>query len=607
MHIGEKELLEYEQLFRENHKRSMRLILSLYKNNVWLMIKACFFLLLQRSPVWVLPLVISSVINLATTKDENAVSKMLILFGIAAFFLIQNIFTNHVATKGFATVNRKIENKLRNILIRKIQYLSITFHKNSQSGKLQSKIMRDVENVYELLNQIFRVLFFFIIDVTVIVIVCAERSPVVLIFFLITVPVSMFVVMQLRGKVKKSNNELRESVEQTQGAVSQMLEMIPVTRAHGLQEVEIEKMETYFHNIFQSGFRLDVINSFFAACNWVVFQLMQVSCLMFTAYLALTDRINVGDIVLYQTYFTQLIGQISLLINIYPAMCKGMESLRSIGDIIEDSNVEMDSNQNKNKVKELQGSVEFRNVYFKFNDSDKMLIEDFTLEVNQGESVAFVGQSGAGKSTLLNLLIGFFPTTEGQILIDGIDLKELDINKYRNQIAVVPQQSVLFDGSLRENITYGIKKVEDEKILQVLQEVGLEAFLQTLPEGLDTRLGEHGGRLSGGQKQRIAIARALIREPRIIVLDEATSALDSASEKKVQEATERLMGTCTTFIVAHRLSTIKKVNRIVVLKNGKIVEIGTYTELMKKQGEFYEMQQAGEQTGEQTGEQVELG
>ena len=229
------------------------------------------------------------------------------------------------------------------------------------------------------------------------------------------------------------------------------------------------------------------------------------------------------------------------------------------------------------------------NVDFKYPGSEKWILNNVSLTVKAGESVAFVGESGAGKSTILNLLIGFVPPVNGKILIDGINMVNLDLNEYRHQIAVVPQNTILFSGTILDNITYGLEEVSRQEVEEVIREVGLWELVEKLPQGLETQLGEHGDKLSGGQRQRISIARALIRKPRIIVFDEATSALDSSSEKKVQEATAKMMKNCTTFLVAHRLSTIRNADRIVAMKEGRIVEEGTYEELMEKKGYFYEL------------------
>ena len=241
-------------------------------------------------------------------------------------------------------------------------------------------------------------------------------------------------------------------------------------------------------------------------------------------------------------------------------------------------------------LSDMQGKVTFRDVSYRYKDGDKWVLKNFNIQVEPGESIAFVGGSGQGKSTILNLLIGFDRPQEGKILIDGVNLLNLDMTEYRSQIAVVPQNTVLFSGSIKENITYGFDNAPDSAVMEVLKAVGLDELIEEMPYGINTQLGEHGGKLSGGQRQRIAIARALLRKPKMIIFDEATSALDSASEKKVQAAVDNMMKRCTTFLVAHRLSTIKNADRIAVVKDGAITEIGTYAELMAKKGEFYALE-----------------
>lgn len=217
------------------------------------------------------------------------------------------------------------------------------------------------------------------------------------------------------------------------------------------------------------------------------------------------------------------------------------------------------------------------------------MLNHLNLHVKQGETIALVGESGAGKSTVLNLVIGFHLSEGGKVLLDGNDMREIDLRTYRKHLAVVPQTSILFSGSIRENITYGNENVTEEELNEVIRAANLTDLIESLPQGLDTLVGEHGGKLSGGQRQRIAIARALIRKPKVIVLDEATSALDSISEKLIQEALGNLTEGRTTFIVAHRLSTIRDADKIAVIADGHCVEYGTFEELMELRGEFYRM------------------
>ena len=216
-------------------------------------------------------------------------------------------------------------------------------------------------------------------------------------------------------------------------------------------------------------------------------------------------------------------------------------------------------------------------------------LDDVSISFRDSEFVAILGPSGSGKTTLLNLIIGFNLPKSGTLTVDGHDITDIDLHAYRRHISIVPQNSVLFTGTIRENITYGLKNITDEKLYAALEAARLTEFINSLPQGVDTPLEEHGANLSGGQRQRLSIARAIIRNPEVIILDEATSALDSVSERQIQDAINNLSAGHTTFIVAHRLSTIKNADKIAVIKDGKCVEMGTFDELMEKKGEFYKL------------------
>ncbi len=583
---------EYIATYRCNKNRPGKILLRFFKGHEWRMFFTGIFLVLKQSPVWIIPLVTANIINAATYPDEHLYQEIIISVVIALIFLLQNIGSSYVQIRLFGKVIREIELNLRGALVRKLQQLSIAFHKEMQSGRILSKMMRDVENVEYLLYMLVGSLVNIFLDTGIALTVIILNSPEVLIFFLCVIPAAVISVYAFRKPIRDNNQEFRKEMEETQAAVAEMVEMIPVTRAHGLEHEEIRKMDSRLKRISKTGYKLDQINMLFGATSWVVFQAFQILCLAFTGTMAYRGKITIGEVVLYQTYFTQIVNQIANLINMYPIITKGVESVKSIGEIIDADDIER--NNAIIPLNQLQGKVTFSNVGFRYSDGDKMILDDFTLEVQAGTSVAFVGGSGTGKSTLLNLLIGFYEPVEGRILIDGINLNNLNMQEYRSQIAVVPQNTILFSGTIRDNITYGTCNVSDEAVCEVLKEVGLYDMIEQLPDGIYTNLGEHGDNLSGGQRQRISIARALLRKPKIIIFDEATSALDSASERKVQQATKRMMQQCTTFMVAHRLSTIKEADVICVMEEGKIVEQGSYQELMKKQGMFYQLKQMQE-------------
>ena len=363
--------------------------------------------------------------------------------------------------------------------------------------------------------------------------------------------------------------------------------MIPITRAHGLEEKEADKMENQLENVAQKGFKLDMIQTYFGSISWVAFQIFQVFCLIFTSLMALKGKISIGDVALYQSYFSSVVGNVANIGGLIPIVAKGLESVESVGDILLSKDVE--NNKGRRHVADVEGEVVFENVSYSYADSDENVLRDVSFKAQKGETIAIVGASGAGKSTILNLIIGFMQADKGNVLIDGNNINDIDLHAYREHIAVVPQNSILFGGTIRDNITYGLSDVDDKELWSVIEASNLDELIKSLPDGLDTVIKEHGANLSGGQRQRISIARAFIRQPKILILDEATSALDTISEKKIQEATSRLTKDRTTFIVAHRLSTIRDADKIVVMEKGRLKEFGTYDELMEKKGAFYRL------------------
>lgn len=583
--------IDVESWFIECYKKHkghpMQILLGLYKGNYHKFFLAVIFFFIKHAPVWVLPIVTANIINDITSGSSETYQNIIIQAMIMIVLVALNIPTNYMYTRYKSLATRYAETGLRRALVRKLQQLSISYHKETQSGRLQSKIMRDVEAVETLSTQMFLSILNIALNIAIALIVTINKSLVVFIFFLLTTPIAAATMVFFRNVMKKRNNEFRKEMEETSARVMEMVELIPVTRAHALEEEEVQKMSGQLFAVAEKGYRLDVIQSLFGSVGWAIFQIFQVVCLGFTGFLAIKGTVMPGDITLYQSYFATIVSQVSSLMSLIPTIAKGIESVNSIGEVLLEDDIEQ--NEGKEIIKDIYGEFDFKDVTFRYNNIDRPVLHNLNLHVDKGETIALVGESGAGKSTILNLVIGFNQVNSGEVLIDGHNMKDIDLRSYRKYLAVVPQTSILFSGTIRDNITYGVDNVDEATLDEIVKAANLTDLINSLPDGLDTMVGEHGGKLSGGQRQRISIARALIRNPKVIVLDEATSALDSISEKLIQEALSNLTKDRTTFIVAHRLSTIKDADKIAVIADGHCVEYGTYDELMNLKGEFYQM------------------
>ena len=542
---------------------------------------------IKHSCVWVLPIVTANIINDVTTSNPNTIRNIIFYVVLESALILINIPMNYLYTSYKSLATRYVETGLRKALVRKLQQLSISYHVETQSGRLQSKIMRDVEAVETLSTQMFLSILNIALNIGVALVVTGTKSKTVLVFFLFAAPVAAITMVSFRNVMRKSNTEFRKEMEETSARVMEMVELVPVTRAHALEDEEVQKISAQLFAVAEKGYRLDVVQALFGSVGWAIFQLFQVVCLAFTGYLAIAGSIQVGDITLYQSYFATVVNQVSAIVTLLPIITKGIESVNSIGEVLLSEDVE--ENEGKEQLTDVNGVFDFKNVSFHYKNNTNLVLDHLNLQVKQGETIAFVGESGAGKSTILNMVIGFHMAGEGAVLLDGHDISKVDLRTYRKHLAVVPQTSILFSGTIRENITYGCPNVTEEQLAEVVRAANLTDMVANFPQGLDTMVGEHGGKLSGGQRQRISIARALIRNPKIIVLDEATSALDSISERMIQQAIGNLIKDRTTFIVAHRLSTIRDADKIAVIAGGKCVEYGTYEELMERKGEFYHM------------------
>ncbi|MEM9165296.1 MAG: ABC transporter ATP-binding protein, partial [Cyanobacteria bacterium P01_F01_bin.4] len=506
-------------------------------------------------------------INIIAAPDQMSLRALWINGGVLAIAIAQNIPNQYLHIRFLSTASRNLEMNLRGAVVQRLQQLSIGFYQQRSTGVLQSKVLRDVEEIQQLTAYLFQFMPAALLNIGVAIAVTAVRAPIFVLFFVGTVPVAAILVQTLREAIRRRNAIFRQRREGLSARLIEMIKLIPVTRAHGAETAETAQIDRRLGAVRQAAMRLDTINAVTGAVAWVVLRLFNLGCLLLAAWFVYTQQFGlaVGDVVLLTGYFDSLTNAVIQILTVLPQMGTGFESIRSVGEILECPDLEQ--NQGKQSVGAVRGDFCFEQVSFTYPDSVEPAIRGLSLRVRPGETLAIVGPSGAGKSTLLSLVIGFVKPTQGQILLDGQSMTTLDLRTYRQFLAVVTQETVLFEGTIRDNILYGLTssdRVErpssqgtarliTDQLWQAIEDANALEFIERLPDGLDTAIGENGVKLSGGQRQRLAIARALIRNPRVLVLDEATASLDTASEALIQQALQRLMCDRTTFVVAHRL------------------------------------------------------
>lgn len=596
-------LPDYETFFSQNvnskGKDRSGFLKKIIRINITPIMLSLLVYIIQALPIFVTPVLTAEIINIVTNSIGVGITpevwqKLAIYVGIILICLLQNIPTTRLRWAIVSKMLRKTSAGIKSSVVRKMQRLSILYQKDMETGKIQSKFIKDTEDIDTFLTFLVHTLLPNILTLVVYIVISIVRNGLISLFFLFIIPIDVMLVLGFGKRIKKSNHDYRISTENMSSKLNTMLEMMPITKSHGLENIEIEGVNKSIRRVAKSGLEVDRTNANFGAWMYVVPEMLSILCLAFTSLLALLGHIQVGDIVLFQTLFTAISGYITNLVSSMPQISKGIEALNSVSEIMNAKDIEI--SLGKANIPKIEGNIEFENLSYRYPRTDVNVIDNFSLSVKSGECIAVVGSSGGGKSTLMNMIIGFMFPTSGDLKIDGKSIKDINLTEYRHHISVVPQNSILFSGTIRENITYGLSQYSKEELDKVVEMANLNEFINELPNGLETNIGEHGGKLSGGQRQRITIARALIRNPAILILDEATSALDNISELHVQKAISSSIRGRTTFIVAHRLSTIRDADRIVVLEEGKMVEIGTYEQLMAKKGKFYQLKNLSDLT-----------
>ncbi|MBO6000607.1 MAG: ABC transporter ATP-binding protein, partial [Spirochaetales bacterium] len=578
----EQELEDFYS-FRKGKSPSASATMFFFVKQRFLKFLLAFIIKVIRSaPMVVIPVISANIIDIVS--DGMMAQKLLYFFlnvGIGIFSLLLNILFSFLDSRFFKKLCFSIGEDLRNVMVRKLQILSITYHKENQTGAITNKMLNNVESIENAFGILGTQITIILTYVAAALVITMIEAPVMALFYVLFIPMAIFLAAVFRKPISSKNKELRKSMEGANAAVTEMLGMVETTRAHGLQKDEISRMSHYMENIRDAGTKLEEVNQFFGAVSWAILQFFQILALAFSAYIASKGMISIGMIALFQAYFTQTVTRISTFINILPQCTKGFDACLSIAEVL---CADSDEHMGTKSPETFKGDITFKDVDFRYKKDDPKILDKFSLHIPSGQSVALVGGSGSGKSTLINLIIGFNMPDSGSVTIDGISTKDMNLTRLRKHLAVVTQNTVLSTGTLYQNLVYGSPYVTRAKVESTVREVGLGELIDSLPDGLDTFVTESGSNLSGGQKQRISIARALLRDPAIMILDEPTSALDSENELRIKEILRKIQGRCTIIMIAHRLTMVEHFDNIIVLEKGFIAEQGTYTQLMAKEG-----------------------
>ena len=465
----------------------------------------------------------------------------------------------------------------------KIQKLDMEYFSSAKIGELMTKVVTDPNNI----NSVIKETFNMIPEIFKVVICFGLALSIdwkLTLGILIVAPVLITVVKKYSKKLKRSGKKRQEAMGVINSKLQESLSGIRVIKAFAMEQEEIRDFRIKNTKLKRIAIQTAKYNARSSAVSEALNYIMIAGLLLAGGYRVLRGHdFTPGDFVTIMGAISSMYTPIRRAITRFNEISVDIPSVGRVFEILEEEPKIID-NENKILFQYFSDNITFENVDFKYKDSEERILKNINLTVKKGETVAFVGNSGGGKSTLVNLIPRFFDVSSGVIKIDGVDIKDYDVKSLRKNIGIVPQETFLFSGTILQNIKYGKRDATFDEIKEAAKKANAHDFIENLEEGYNTEIGERGVKLSGGQKQRIAIARAILENPQILILDEATSALDNESEKLVQDALEKLMGNKTTFVIAHRLTTIENSDKIVVLQQGEIKEIGTHTELLEKNG-----------------------
>ncbi|WP_449354308.1 ABC transporter ATP-binding protein [Virgibacillus natechei] len=538
----------------------------------------------------ILRYVIDNIIG-AEASTADKVSELFWLMGIAfVVFLILRPPVEYIRQYLAQWVGNKVLYDIRDRLFDHIQKLSLKFYSQTKTGEIISRVIHDVEQsknfVITGLMNVWLDLATIIIAIAIMLTMDVGLTIVSIILF----PLFGFAIKFFYGRLRRLTRDRSQALAEVQGHLHERIQGVPVTRSFALEDYEQGQFETRNANFLDKALKHTDWNAKTFAVTNTITDLAPLLVITYAGYQVINGNLTLGTMVAFVGYMERVYSPLRRLINSSTTL---VQAIASIDRVFEFFNVKYDV-VDKDNAKELQrvdGNVSIENVSFRYDEEENEVLKNVRLHVQKGETIAFVGMSGGGKSTLISLIPRFYDVTGGAIKVDGMDIRDVKARSLRDNIGMVLQDNTLFSESIAMNIRMGNPDATDEEVVEAAKAANAHAFIDELPYGYDTLVGERGVKLSGGQKQRVSIARVFLKNPPILIFDEATSALDLESEHMIQESLEGLAFDRTTFIVAHRLATITHADRIVLIENGEIQEIGTHDELMRMKGGYYDLYQ----------------
>lgn len=533
--------------------------------------------------------VIDQIISVDGMATDEKVQQLVWIMGIAFIVFVVIRPPVEYYRQYFAQwTASKILYDIRDQLFSHLQKLSMRYYSNHKVGEVISRVIHDVEQtkafVVTGLMNIWLDSATIIIALAIMFSMNVKLTLVAILLF----PFYGFSIKYFYGRLRKLTRVRSQALAEVQGHLHERIQGISVIRSFAVEDYEQQQFEKQNKNFLEKAIKHTRWNAkTFAVVNTIT-DVAPLLVIGYAAYEVIQGTLSIGTMVAFVVYMDRLYNPLRRLVNSSTTLTQSLASMDRVFELM-DEPYDIQDKEYAKPVQDVQGEVTFKHVSFRYEESTNDVLKNIDLTVQKGETIALVGMSGGGKSSLVSLIPRFYDVTEGQILLDGVDIRDYQVRSLRDHIGMVLQDNILFSDSVRMNILMGNPEATEEEMVQAAKAAKAHEFIMNLPEGYDTKIGERGVKLSGGQKQRLAIARVFLKNPPILIFDEATSALDLESEHEIQEAMERLAKDKTTFIVAHRLATITHANRIIVMKHGEIIEMGTHEQLMEKKGEYYNL------------------